>query len=812
MNSNNNNHNHNHTDEILDLNQKKTGLTPREMFLKYIRFLPWVVLSLAVMLLLAYLKLRYSTPIYNVSAKLLVKNNNQNSSVGEKFDDIFMMQGSRNNMNDEMEVIKSRLMAKRVVIKKQLQTQYYNKGQVRTSAVYPGDMPFLAQLGPIPDSSRSTGLTIMVLNDNEFTIGDPPVKYRFGEWITVGSHKWLLQRTARDFSVFSSREFLINWQPLENTAASLSNAIKVVRPDNFSNVLALSLETDNPVIGRDILNQYMTEYQQYSLEDKRLIASNTLNFIDEQLDTVRINLGTVEKNLKDFREKNRVIDPQEQTLIFLSNISETNKQITEQGVKVKIVDQLYNYINDEKNAFRIVPTTLSIDDPVLLQRVAEYNKLLLEREQTLTTTKRANQIVVGQEATINKLREDILSNLTNIRKTYSLTLTDLERNYNTSESNVRALPGVQKRLLEINRQQKILEELYSYLLQKKLETSIGSASTISSIRVVEPAYSSNFPISPNRKSIYLISAFLGLLIPVGIIFIMDYLNDRVQTKQDVQKVTDAPILGEIGHSEETQTLVVGKNTRKVVAEQFRMIRTNLEYILHSKKKMVLMVTSSFSGEGKSFVSTNIAGVIALMGRRTLILEFDIRKPKILHGFGLKRSKGITNFIVGNENVEDFIVKLPGFEDLYVIPCGPVPPNPAELLLDPKVDQLFEYAKANFDVIVIDTAPVGLVSDAITLGKYADATIYIVRHDYTQKRQIQLIEDLYKESKLPSMSVVINDIKIKLGYGGYYGYGGYGYGYGYGYGRKSSQYRNASSYYGLEETPKVGIRKWLKRYF
>ena len=807
-----NNNNNNHTEEILDLNQKKTGLTPREMFLKYIRFLPWVVISLAVMLLLAYLKLRYSTPIYNVSAKLLVKSNNQNSNVGEKFDDIFMMQGSRNNMNDEIEIIKSRFMAKRVVIRLQLQTQYYNKGQVRTSAVYPGDMPFLAQLGPIPDSSRSIGLTIVVLNDNEFTIGDPPVKYRFGEWITVGNHKWLLQRTTRDFSVFSSKEFVINWQPLENMAAGLSNSLKVIRPDNFSNVLALSLETDNPVIGRDILNQYMTEYQQYSLEDKKLIAFNTLKFIDEQMDTVRINLGTVERTLKDFREQNRVIDPTEQTQLFLGNISETGKQITDQEVKLKIVDQLHKYINDEKNPFRIVPTTLSIDEPILLQQVSEYNKLLLERESTLAITPRANPIVIGQEVSINKLRNDILTNLTNIRQTFAVSVAELERNNLTSEKTVRSMPGVQKRLLEINRQQKILEELYSYLLQKKLETSIGSASTISSIRVVENAYSSNFPISPSRKSIYLISAFLGLLIPVGVIFIMDYLNDRVQTKQDVQKVTDAPILGEIGHSEETQTLVVGKNTRKVVAEQFRMIRTNLEYILHSKKKMVLMVTSSFSGEGKSFVSTNVAGVIALMGKRTLILEFDIRKPKILHGFGLKRSKGITNFIVGNENIEDFLVKLPGFEDLYVIPCGPVPPNPAELLLDPKVDALFEYAKANFDVIVIDTAPVGLVSDAITLGKYADATIYIVRHDYTQKRQIQLIEDLYVESKLPSMSVVINDIKIKLGYGGYYGYGGYGYGYGYGYGRRSSQYQNASAYYGLEAKPKLSIRKWLKRYF
>jgi len=798
----------NHTEEILELNQKKSGLTPRELFLKYVRFLPWLIISLTVSLALGYLKLRYSTPIYDVNAKLLVKSN-QSSGGDEKFDDIFMMQATRNNMNDEIEIIKSRYMAKRVVLKKQLQIQYYNKGQVRTSAVYPGDMPFVALLGPIPDSARGAGLSIIVLNDNEFTIGEPPVKHRFGEWFTVGNQKWLLQRTARNFSAFASREFVIGWTPLESMAAALSGTLKVVRLDNFSNVLALNYATDNPVIGKDIVNQYMSEYASYSLEDKREIANKTLNFIDEQLDTVREELGSVEKNLKDYREKNRVINPDEQSQLGLENISQTSRQITDQNVKVMVVNQLYNYVNDENNPFRIVPATLGIDEPLLLQQITEYNKLLMERERTLLTTPKANPLVVSMEASINKLKNDIKTNLINIRNSINLTISSLENVNDQTEKSVRSMPGIQKRLLEIGRQQKIMEELYSYLLQKKLETSIGSASTISSIRVIEPAVSSNFPISPSRKGIYLIAAFIGILIPVGLIILMDYLNDRVQTKRDVQKVTDAPILGEVGHSNDATTLVVGKNTRKVVAEQFRMIRTNLEYILHSKKKMVIMVTSSFSGEGKSFVSTNVAAVLALVGKRTLILEFDIRKPKILHGFGLKRSKGITNFIVGNGRIEEYQLQLPGFDNLYVIPCGPVPPNPAELLLDPKVSELFEYAKENFDVVVIDTAPVGLVSDAITLGKYADATIYIVRHDYTQKRQIQLIQDLYSENKLPAMSVVINDIKVKLGYGGYYGYGGYGYGYGYGYGRRSSKHANASDYYGVQDN---GRESFITRIF
>jgi capsular exopolysaccharide synthesis family protein len=759
------------------------------------------------MFILAYAKLRYSTPIYVVNAKLMVKNNSQGGTAGDKFDDIFLMQGVRNNMNDEMEIIKSRYMAKRVITKLNFQYQYYNQGQLRSSLIHPLDMPFLAEI-KLADSSSGSSLSIKIVDNTQFTIGESAQKYFFGQWIKQGADEWRLNLTGRNFSSFS-KEFVVAWVPLDNISAELSGSIKVVKLDNFSNVLNLSYQTPNTAIGRDILNQYMQEYKQYNLEDKREIAINTLEFIDEQLDTVKGDLGRVEQTLKDFRERNKVIDPDGQAQLYLSNINESSKLVTEQVVKIKIADQLINYINDEKNPFRVVPTSLGILEPSLVQQITEYNRLLLQRESTLLTTPPANPIVIGLEASIAKLRSDMLDNLRNIRRSYGASVSDYERNSVLSEQQVRTVPGVQKRLLEISRQQKILEELYSYLLQKKLETSIGSASTISAIRVVEPAFSSNRPVQPDKRSVYLLSLFIGLLIPAVVIFLLEYLNDRVQTKNDVQKVTDAPILGEVGHSEDSQTLVVGKNNRKVVAEQFRMIRTNLQYILHDKEKMVIMVTSSFGGEGKSFVSTNIGAVLALTGKRTVLLEFDIRKPKILHGLGLSRSNGITNYVVGACDLEDLPVPVPQHNGLFVIPCGPVPPNPSELLLDAKILKIFNYCRDNFDAIIIDTAPVGLVSDAITLGKHADATIYIVRHDYTQKRQIQLIQDIYVQGKLPSMSVVINDIKVKLGYGGYYGYGGYGYGYGYGYGRKSNA-TDATSYYGVEDTPKRKFWRFFRK--
>ena len=797
------------SEEIFEAQQqKKGGFTPRELFLKYVRFLPWIILSVVLMLSLAYLKLRYSTPIYRINSKLLVKNNAQSQGGGEKFDDIFMMQGMRNNMNDEIEIIKSRNLGKRVATKLGLQFGYSNKGQLRSSLMHQNDMPFRAEI-KVADSSSGAGINLKIVDDHSYTLGENPTKYAFGQWVKVGANEWRLTRTNRDINTYSSKEFDVSWSPLESVSAGLSGSIKVVKADNFSNVLSISYETPNTVIGSDIVNSYMREYQLYSMEDKREIAFNTLEFIDEQLDTVKRELGSIEKNLKDYRDQNRIIDPDGQTKIFLDNISESSKQITEQTVRIKIIDQLIKYIESEKNAYRVVPTTLFISEPSLLQQITEYNRLLAQRESTLLTTPAANPIVINLENSLDKLRSDLLDNLKNIRQSYYVAVSNYEKSYNGFEQQIKTVPGVQKRMLEIARQQKILEELYSYLLQKKLETSIGSASTISSIRVIEPAFYSSTPISPERKSTYLFSLFIGLFIPAIIIFLMDYLNDRVQTKNDVQKVTDAPILGEVGHSDDTNALVVGKNNRKVVAEQFRMIRTNLQYVLRDSKNSVVMITSSFSGEGKSFVSTNIAGVMALTGKRTVILEFDIRKPKIIQGLGLKRTNGITNFMVGGCSVEDLPVPVPGTDNLFVVPCGPVPPNPAELLLDPKIAELFRYVKQNFEFVVIDTAPVGLVSDAITLGKFADATVYIVRHNYTQKRQIQLIEDLYQQNKLPSMSVVINDIKIKLGYGGYYGYGGYGYGYGYGYGRKSSTYNEAAAYYGIESEPKFNLWRWLR---
>jgi tyrosine-protein kinase Etk/Wzc len=357
-------------------------------------------------------------------------------------------------------------------------------------------------------------------------------------------------------------------------------------------------------------------------------------------------------------------------------------------------------------------------------------------------------------------------------------------------------------MLNIQRQQKIFEELYSFLLQKKLETSISSASTISNSRVIEPASSPGVLVSPDVKNTYIFYLMLGLALPVGIIALVEMMRDKVAHRGDIEKRTTTPILGEIGHSGNDQPLVVSKNSRRFISEQFRIIRTNLQYIINKKERPVIMVTSSFSGEGKSFVSTNMGAVMALTGKRTVIMEFDIRKPKIVSGLDLKRKVGITNYIIGRGTFEDLLIKVEDVDNLYVIPCGPIPPNPSELLLDPRLNELMAEAKARFDVVIMDTAPVGLVSDAINLSRFADCTVYIVRQGYTFRKQINMIEELRASKKLPGLALLLNDVKVDGGYysGGYYG--GYGY-----YGGGS--YGNDAVYFDPENQRKGNIftRMW-----
>lgn len=754
----------------------------KDFVFKYIRYTPHIAICVLIALVLGFMKIRYATTIYSVTGALFINKESKSGSRNESIEDMFLFSNNLNLAN-EQEFLHSRQLVARVVKNLGLQLTYTNLGNVRSSNIY-GGSPIELEIISLKDSSKYFEFELEA-DDKRFNFSNNKAAVMYGEVFENSNGIFRVRRIHEvPFSNFSSNLFAISFYPLEQATINLSKSISVGQGIEQATILNLSIETDNISFGKDVINEVMKEYGRMNVEDKKEISRVTMQFIDERLDTIKYELGGVESGLLEFRQKNEVIDLPEQSKLYYSDYAESNRELVTQQVRLTIIDYLLNYLKDPVNSFNLVPTNLGIEEPVLQPLFMQYNELQQQRANIVQTTGPANQRLVLLEGTLTKIREQIQEALNNVRQAYQIAYRKIEERLNQSRAAIRNVPSKAKGLLDIERQQKIKQDLYLFLLQKREEAAISAAATISSSRPLEDATASGTPVQPNRKNIYIVSILIGVLIPVAIIALLEFLNDKITERQEIGKKTQTPIVGEVGHAG-GETLIVKAASRTVVAEQFRILRTNVQYLINKVEKPVILVTSSMSGEGKSFVATNYGAVLALTGKKTVILEFDIRKPRLMKGLGIKTEKGITNYILGTATAEEIIIPVEEIPNLSVIACGPVPPNPSELLLDDQVNKLFEFLKSRFDAIVIDTAPVGLVSDGFTLSKYADACLYIVRQGYTLRKQLNMIEELYQKRRLPNMALLVNDIKVKGRYKGYYGYGSgvygsYGYGYGYGY--------------------------------
>lgn len=765
-----------------------TNLSIRDLFYKYIRFLPLFIISIALCLFAAYIYLRYATLVYSATGTVRVLD--EKSSAGgsnDKFDQIFGADNKKNIQN-EIEYIKSRQIMSRVVKALNLNFTYLAVGNIKELNIYKST-PFTLEAFEIKDSSSSFTLKIDFHSNNNFKVnGDGP--FTFGQ---VFENESGVFRLTKNSNANLGEEYKVIWQPTNVLASQLSD-INIVQKQN-TGILVLSLEATNPQQAADIINQVMIEYQKATVEDKNLSTQNRLSFIDARKEIIEKQIDSVTNLKLDFMKRNRIIDPETQSTNYFAQIEKAKDESRLQRIKLANAYQLEAYVANKKGGAP-VPSTLGIEDPTLNQTVTAYNQLQVELKALLKTAPPGNPVVKQKEEVIGKLQKNILENLKNIKLAYTSAISSFEGFSGSAQSLLNLMPEKQRELTDINRQLESKLTVYNALLEEREKSAIAMASAISDIKVLTEAIADSKPIKPNRRNIQLIAILAGLLFPALFIFILEVLNDKVTTRYDIERLTSATIIGEVGHSYNKNTLVVTSNNRGVVAEQFRIVRSNLQYVLNHIQKPVIMVTSSFSGEGKSFVSINVGAVMALAGKKTIILEFDIRKPKILSQLNLPKKPGLTNYLLGKTDLESLPVKVEGVENLYVLPCGPVPPNPSELLLDPKLVDLFDYLHQNFDAVIMDTAPVGMVSDAMTLSKYSNCTLYIVRQGHTYKKQISLLNEFYTENKLPKISIILNDVKIRTGYG-YYGYGRYGYGYGYG-----------SGYFEEEAPPPAGIVKWL----
>ncbi len=794
-------------DEIQTSQQKNDvgGLSVRDMFFKYLRFLPLIIFSVAVALLGAYIYLRYAKRIYSSNGRMIIQEVKPQSTNNDRAENILFGNARVQNLQNEIEVLKSVPLMTRVVKKKNLSVNYTAKGRIIESNIY-RQSAFTLDILELADTLNSFTLAIKFTDPDHFQVNKEG-KFRFGD---VFQNTYGVFRLLKNYTPDVGMEFSITWQPAEVAAKELINNLNVIPAIPGTGIVAISMQSANPYLAADVVNSLMSEYDSMTVEQNNFSKNQMLDFIDTRLAILNRELDSAQQKLLEYQQKENLIDVERQSTDFFTRITEAEAVIGQRETQLSVAKLIEEYLADKKNRFNrvVVPSSLGLEDKTLNELVASYNKAQLERQALLDGNVPVdNPLVKEAEAGVEKLRESVLENIRNIKSSYQLEIRALKNRSALSQSDVNSLPFKLKELVELRRQVEVKLELVKTLQGKREEAAISRASTISNSKILDKAAPSVTPIKPDKRMIRVLAVLVGLLLPMLVIFILEVLDDKVGTRQDIEKITQTPIIGEVGHSYNDKSLVVSKTSRSMVAEQFRIIRSNLQYVLNKVEKPVLMVTSSFSGEGKSFVSTNIGAVLALTGKRTVILEFDIRKPKILSGLNMAKRPGISNYLVGKGELPQLIIPVPGTEHLYVLPCGPIPPNPAELLLDQKVSEMFVYLKANFDVIIIDTAPVGMVSDAMTLSKFADCTLYLVRQGHTHKKQISMVDEFYREQRLPKLSIIINDVKIKPGYG-YYGSGRYGYGYGYG---------NDNSYYEEEKAPRsfwekiigaLDIRNWF----
>lgn len=772
--------------------QPDSGLTIKDLLFKYLRFLPLFVISIALALLVAYIYLRYTNPIYASSGALLVKEDN-GAGGGDRFQQLFVLDNSM-NLKNEIEIIRSRPLLKRVVETLNLNFTYLVVGKIKESNIYTL-CPFRVEATQIADSNSTFTLHIQIENNQSFRLNEDPTILYFGR--TFENNAGIFKITYNPVNSLSN-EYKVIWKPTEAVVGGIAKNLTVA-PGAAAGIIHIGLESDNATLAADFITILMKEYQVATREDKNETNRRMLEFIDGRLKGVEKELDSVTLRLLSYQRENNLINPESQSTIYFNKLDQTDEGIISERAQDNIAAMLDSYLRNKQNAYELVPSTLGLQDGTLGTMISAYNVSQLDRKSLIDANIPLTNLRVQQkEDEIERLRINILESINNLRRSISASIARLEKRNSGLLSQVKSLPIKEQGYREISTQQQTKQTVYNLLLEKREQTAISLAGTISNMKVIEEANPNPIPIKPKPPTVYLISLVAGLALPALFVFGMEMLNDKVNSRQDIEKVTAVPIIGEIGHSYLDDKMVVKPNNRSIVAEQFRIIRSNLQYVLTNTSKPVILVTSSFSGEGKSFVSTNLGAVMALANKKTIILEFDIRKPKVLAHLGIPKKPGITNYILGTVSLDQLPIPVPGYENLFVLACGPIPPNPAELLLEPKIATLFSYLKENFDVVIVDTAPVGMVSDAMSLSNFANGTLYITRQGHTYKKQITLLDEFHTLKKLPKMSIILNDVKLQTGYG-YYGYGRYGYGYGYG---------SKSGYFSDDEKPNGFMRKWF----
>ncbi|RAJ09275.1 GumC family protein [Arenibacter echinorum] len=766
----------------------------KEIITNYTKHWKWFVLSVIVALAIGYVKLRYSIPEYAAEAKIQILDDKNSTSELSTFQDLGVMPGGANKVEDEIQLINSRSNLIEVVKKLGLNVKVTSLGKILDSEIYrnpPFKVNFIAQDSIVNNAKFSFYLTL----SNATTFGytedeDIPLKpYAYGKNISTPMGDIVITPNVANITSYEDKKYKVSVTPVVMVAQQYQRKVMVSPAAEYSNILNISLNDPIPQKANDIINALIETYNNNAVADRKAIADKTSEFIDDRITDIYSSLSIQDQSEEDYKAGRGITDIASQASVNLTVSASSQQELQNTALQLDIASSMKDLVESQEG-YEILPSNVGLSDPTIANTTARYNELVSERNRLLKSSNEKNPIIVNLDQQLEGLKRSMQSSLGSMTNNLGLQVNSLSSQLSKVNSRLYAAPKNQRALRDIGRKQETTESLYLYLLQKREESQISYASAKPKSKIIDQSYSvSPLPVSPNSKIVYLSFFLFGLIIPFSIIYANDLLDNKVHSKTGLERlIRDIPVLGELPKLGKKEAKLVGKDDRSILAESLRIIRTNLDYMIKSKsdsgKGNLIYITSSVPGEGKTFLSSNLSMIFASTNKKVLLIGADIRNPKLysffknknideLGGSSRNRDTGLTEYLYDKDlNIKEITHSmLVHTNTIDVIYSGKIPPNPAELLMSSRMKELLEEVSGKYDYVVVDTAPLMVVTDTLLITEYADHIIYVTKAGFTEKKVLDFPVRLKKEGKLNGLSFVVNNVKVSnLGYGGSYGYG------------------------------------------
>jgi tyrosine-protein kinase Etk/Wzc len=743
---------------------------------RYMRYWYLFPIFIALTLTAAFFYLQIKQPVYSAKTSILIKDEKKGlgGAQGDMLSQLSNQFGGNKLVENELEILKSQALMEQVIKDLSLDVAYTTKDGLSTINLYQ-ESPVIVKPEIVTDQGLEEPLIIHMTDSTHFTFNDEDKLHTFGQRFNNAWGAFIVTKGKNS----TYTDIRVSFGDVKNLAEGMLSRLTVQQPNIKSTVIELTYEDVSVQRGKDVLNKLLDVYVQSSLSDKNSEASNTLKFIETRLGLITGELGEVERDVESYKTTKGITDIGAESQLFLENIKENDAKLNEVNTQISILESVDSYIKNAGDG-AVAPATYMINDPVLVSLLTKFNDLELQRERYARTTTANNPLLQTINTQLDGTRQAIRENVQNLRRGMDVTKQNLQGINTRFSAGLRSIPQKEREYVGIKRQQSIKEGLYLYLLQKREETALMYASTVTDSRLIDAPIATYKPIKPKKMLIWAGAGAAGIAIPLLLINLLFLLNNTVQSREDIEKTTHASVLGEIGHMKAAkgtpgEDAIIKMTSRSAVAEQFRALRTNLQYLGDGSCR-VLMFTSSIGGEGKSFVSINLAASLAYSDKRVLLIGLDLRKPTLHDRLQVPNQYGASNCLIGQGKPSDFIQSTIIHPKFDVLTSGPIPPNPSELLSNGRLPLILAELRKEYDYILIDSPPYGLVTDSSLIAEHVDATLYLVRFNYTLVDHLKRIGELQRAKRFSNLSVIFNGVNYGAGYGYGYGYGGYGYGY------------------------------------